>query len=128
MVLIRVDLPQPFGPRIATCSPAPMLSVISWSTCFSPSITVIRLKASRAGVSLSGFSSVFTVREYTSKHAKKRRDFLATTILLGRVRAIGFEFDYGQRLHERYSAAGPGGFRCERPIGHQHWSRRHSHG
>ena len=25
MVLMSVDLPQPFGPRMATCSPAPML-------------------------------------------------------------------------------------------------------
>src|ERR1700677_2540011 len=98
MVLIKVDLPQPFGPRIATCSPAPMLSVMSWSTCLSPSITLIRLKANRAGVSESGLNSVFTVREYTSRHAKKRRVLPAAIILLGRVRAIGFEFDHGQRL------------------------------
>src|ERR1700730_8297940 len=104
MVLIRVDLPQPFGPRIATCSPAPMLSVMSWSTCLSPSITVIRLKANRAGIFVSGFNSVFTVREYTSRHAKRRCDFSGTTILFGGIWAIGFEFNHGQRLHKRYSA------------------------
>jgi hypothetical protein len=42
MVLINVDLPQPFGPRIATCSPAPILSVMSWSTLVLPSITETR--------------------------------------------------------------------------------------
>src|ERR1700683_2229006 len=128
MVLIKVDLPQPFGPRIATCSPAPMLRVMSWSTCLSPSITVIRLKANKAGVSGSGVNSVFTVREYTSKHAKKGCRSASAAVLSGRVRAVGFEFDHGQRIRERYSAAGPGGFFAERRIGYQYRLRRHSRG
>lgn len=59
MVLIKVDLPQPFGPRIATCSPAPMRSVMSWSTRLSPSITETCWKASKAGAE-------FISREYTA--------------------------------------------------------------
>src|ERR1700733_9332450 len=60
MVLINVDLPQPFGPRIATCSPAPMRTEISCSTRLSPSMTETCWKASKGG------NSLFIVREYTS--------------------------------------------------------------
>lgn len=64
MVLIKVDLPHPFGPRMATCSPAPILSVMSSSTRFSPSMTETCWKASKAG------ASVFIVREYTASMRK----------------------------------------------------------
>ena len=65
MVLISVDLPQPFGPRIATCSPAPILSVMSWSTCLSPSMT-------RHGGKLAGRVGLqrFIVGEYTARMRK----------------------------------------------------------
>src|SRR5438445_9609930 len=39
MVLIRVDLPQPLGPRMAMCSPLEMCNEISCSTTFSPRAT-----------------------------------------------------------------------------------------
>src|SRR5438874_6343870 len=39
MVLISVDLPQPFGPRMATCSPASMRRFTSCSTTLSPRAT-----------------------------------------------------------------------------------------
>src|SRR2546428_11591178 len=39
MVLIRVDLPQPLGPRMAMCSPLEMRREISSSTTFSPRAT-----------------------------------------------------------------------------------------
>src|SRR6516165_209252 len=42
MVLISVDLPEPFGPRMHTCSPAPMESVTSSSAARGPRITVTR--------------------------------------------------------------------------------------
>src|SRR5437868_6920346 len=39
MVLMSVDLPQPFGPRMATCSPASMRRFTSCSTTLSPRAT-----------------------------------------------------------------------------------------
>src|ERR1022692_3262047 len=48
MVLISVDLPQPFGPRMAACSPAWMRRVMSWRTVLSPRITVMLWKSSKA--------------------------------------------------------------------------------
>ena len=99
MVLIRVDLPQPFGPRIATCSPAPMLSVMSWSTCLSPSITETRWKANRGGRIGGGVLIRFSRFESILADMRKSAcDLPAATLLLGRVRAIGLEFDHGQRL------------------------------
>src|ERR1700733_5585608 len=65
MVLIKVDLPQPFGPRIATCSPASIRSVTSCSTCLSPSMTETLWKASKAAVSGVLVNSMFTGGEYT---------------------------------------------------------------
>src|ERR1700748_2380517 len=45
MVLMRVDLPQPFGPRMQTCSPEPILSEMSWRAARSPRMTVTWLRA-----------------------------------------------------------------------------------
>src|SRR5580698_6483446 len=42
MVLMSVDLPQPLGPRMATCSPTPIRKLTSRSTVFSPRITQTR--------------------------------------------------------------------------------------
>src|SRR5579883_1394897 len=39
MVLMRVDLPQPLGPRMATCSPLAICREISCRTIFSPRAT-----------------------------------------------------------------------------------------
>src|SRR5882762_4949568 len=39
MVLMSVDLPQPFGPRIATCSPASTRRLKSSSATLSPRMT-----------------------------------------------------------------------------------------
>src|SRR5579872_315615 len=50
MVLIKVDLPQPFGPRMATCSSAPMLRLKSSSATFCPRITRRLRKSSSAGL------------------------------------------------------------------------------
>ena len=130
MVLIRVDLPQPFGPRIATCSPAPMLSVMSWST---------RLAAQHHGNAVEGQQSgsigcliLIRYSRFESILANMLKSaamvFAIGIILLRRVRAIGLEFDHGQRFQERHSAAGSGDFFGERPVGHQHWSRRRAHG
>src|SRR6266849_1625396 len=49
MVLIRVDLPQPFGPRMATCSSPRITRLKSFRTTLSPRITEIFCKSSRAG-------------------------------------------------------------------------------
>src|ERR1700676_13161 len=55
MVLISVDLPQPFGPRMAACSPAWMRRAMSWRTVFSPRITVRLRKSSNGGVGVGGW-------------------------------------------------------------------------
>src|SRR5579862_6754468 len=49
MVLISVDFPQPFGPRIATCSPAPIVSEKSRSAMLAPRITVTLRSSIRGG-------------------------------------------------------------------------------
>src|SRR5208282_5037466 len=52
MVLISVDLPQPFGPRMQTCSPASMRSETPSSagrSVDSPRTTVTSCKARRGG-------------------------------------------------------------------------------
>src|SRR5579864_1247199 len=48
MVLISVDLPHPLGPRIATCSSAPMHNVKLSSAIFCPRITQM-LRKSNSG-------------------------------------------------------------------------------
>src|SRR5215831_10781539 len=45
MVLISVDFPQPFGPRMATCSPSRIESVIPSRAIFSPRYTVTLLNS-----------------------------------------------------------------------------------
>src|SRR5713101_3059846 len=49
MVLMSVDLPQPFGPRMQTCSPAAICTVTSSNAARSPRMTVICLRESRGG-------------------------------------------------------------------------------
>src|ERR1700687_2040025 len=49
MVLISVDLPQPFGPKMHTCSPASMRKEMSSSAARSPRITVTCCSASNGG-------------------------------------------------------------------------------
>src|SRR6266852_9983465 len=62
MVLISVDLPQPFGPRIHTCSPHAIFRVMSRSATRSPRITLARSKESRgAGVKFILGSMAWTV-------------------------------------------------------------------
>src|SRR5580700_2834484 len=50
MVLINVDFPQPFGPRMHTCSPESMRKVTSSSAARSPRITVTWFSDKRAGL------------------------------------------------------------------------------
>src|SRR5579871_1182827 len=52
MVLMRVDLPQPLGPRIAICSPALTERLMSWRTMFSPRATFTWARC-RKGVMLT---------------------------------------------------------------------------
>src|SRR5712664_4994109 len=47
MVLISVDLPQPFGPKMHTCSPHAISRSMPWRAARSPRITLTRLKESR---------------------------------------------------------------------------------
>src|ERR1035441_1980619 len=49
MVLISVDLPQPLGPRMATCSPTPTRRLTSRRTVFSPRITHTRSSSMSGG-------------------------------------------------------------------------------
>src|ERR1035438_2152091 len=51
MVLISVDLPQPLGPRMGTCSSASMRRLKSSSAIFCPRITRKLRKSSRGGLS-----------------------------------------------------------------------------
>src|SRR5690242_19715647 len=48
MVLMSVDFPQPFGPRMATCSPGSMRSVMLCRTVFNPRATDTSRKSSSA--------------------------------------------------------------------------------
>src|ERR1035438_5013949 len=50
MALMKVDLPQPFGPMMATCSPAPIFSETSFRASVSPRITVTRSNSMSAGL------------------------------------------------------------------------------
>src|SRR5713226_6963056 len=52
MALMRVDFPEPFGPRIATCSPAAIDSVIRSSAIFSPRWTVTFRNSISGGIGL----------------------------------------------------------------------------
>src|SRR6478735_5746122 len=49
MALIRVDLPEPFGPRIATCSPRAIWRVRFRLMTLSPRIRVTPAKSMRRG-------------------------------------------------------------------------------
>src|SRR5262249_44009931 len=49
MVLMSVDLPQPFGPRIAMCSPDPMVRLIFRRAIFSPRMTVTLRRSIKGG-------------------------------------------------------------------------------
>src|SRR5277367_6214263 len=66
MVLISVDLPQPFGPRIATRSLLSTRRVKSLSTIFSPRITRTFCRSSRAGD-----REIIVVRVYDTVGPKK---------------------------------------------------------
>src|ERR1017187_8175550 len=66
MVLISVDLPQPLGPRMATCSPTPMRRLTSRSTIFLPRITQTR------SMSISGRSSDGTGQQLLQLAARQR--------------------------------------------------------
>src|ERR1039458_975629 len=54
MVRMRVDLPQPLGPRMATCSPALMERLTSWRTTRSPSATFTSRIRRKCFASLGG--------------------------------------------------------------------------
>src|SRR5437867_710236 len=54
MVLMRVDLPQPFGPRMATCSPIGIDRVMRSSTIRLPRNTVASRNSSRGSIKESG--------------------------------------------------------------------------
>src|SRR5262252_5660218 len=52
MVFINVDLPQPFGPRTATCSPTPICKDTRSKTTALPRITETFLNSISAGSSI----------------------------------------------------------------------------
>jgi len=61
MVLISVDLPQPFGPKMHTCSPHTISRVMSWMATRSPRMTVTCARESRgAGMEFILGSMVLT--------------------------------------------------------------------
>src|SRR5580692_3920693 len=75
MVLISVDLPQPFGPNMQTCSPAPMRSDTPSSAGRaedSPRTTVTSCKA-RSGGGV-GISDSINMRSILSEQAAKKRN------------------------------------------------------
>src|SRR2546430_7286617 len=47
MVLIKVDLPPPFGPNMQTCSPEAISRLMSWRATRSPRMTVTCARESR---------------------------------------------------------------------------------
>src|SRR6202011_806570 len=50
MVLMRVDLPQPLGPRMAMCSPAAMERLMSCRTVLSPRATLTCWSSRKGGI------------------------------------------------------------------------------
>src|SRR4051812_40486174 len=56
MALMSVDLPQPLGPRIATCSPTPIRRETSFNASVSPRITDTLWNSIRAGVNSPCYS------------------------------------------------------------------------
>src|SRR5262249_61673682 len=54
MTLIRVDLPHPFGPRIAMCSPTPTVSDTSFKARIAPRMTETFSNSIKAGRSMLG--------------------------------------------------------------------------
>src|SRR5277367_958329 len=96
MVLMNVDLPQPLGPRMATCSPAWMRRVMLWRTVFSPRITEMLVKWSSGGwelvvggwVSAVSVISVSIFREYTAsmlKHTVVSGLLMTSSLLFGQL-------------------------------------------
>src|SRR5579863_4764675 len=77
MVLISVDFPQPFGPRMATCSPALIRRLKSSSATLSPRMTRTFFKSTRAGSMASPKLSMIskTLLYHTSFAVKPRRHF-----------------------------------------------------
>src|SRR5579863_2752714 len=75
MVLISVDFPQPFGPRMATCSPALIGRLKSSSATLSPRMTRTFFKSTRAGSMASPKLSMIskTLLYHTSFAVKQRR-------------------------------------------------------
>src|SRR5579863_6434492 len=67
MVLMKVDFPQPFGPRMARFSPAPMRSVKSSSATFCPRMTRRLQKSRRGGCRAMGSEVLFSVDEGVSR-------------------------------------------------------------
>src|ERR1700722_14241238 len=52
MVLMRVDLPQPLGPRRAMCSPVATVRLMSWRTMFSPRATLTFFRCRKGAMSI----------------------------------------------------------------------------
>src|ERR1035437_5514616 len=50
MVLISVDLPQPLGPRMATCSPASIFRLMSCRTVLAPRATLTCSSSRKDGI------------------------------------------------------------------------------
>src|SRR5215831_1948122 len=65
---MSVDLPQPFGPRMHTCSPAAISRFTSRSAAWSPRITVTFFSERRGGATESFTSSgTFPLRAHLNR-------------------------------------------------------------
>src|SRR5579871_5895040 len=103
MVLISVDFPHPFGPRMAACSPARMRRVMSWRTVLPPRITVMLRKSRSAGGMIA--ASILN-------HDKTSLLCGSFHVQFAAFRATRFEFGNGYRQPEHKSATRHGRIRC----------------
>src|SRR5215469_137688 len=84
MVLINVDLPQPFGPRIATCSPWPIRRLKSRSAVLAPRITVTLRSSMRGGFGIRNlYGSFETVAPRRILFAAVLAGLAALTVVAG---------------------------------------------
>src|ERR1700722_12330611 len=69
MVLMRVDFPQPFGPRMATCSPELIRRLKLSRATLSPRMTCTFCKSTRAGSMGSPKPSIIT--KFSPSHTQE---------------------------------------------------------
>ena len=97
MVLISVDLPQPFGPRMATCSSAPMRRLKLSSAIFWPRMTRRLWKSSRGGGSCCSIVQVYVILNPALRPGEGRDALHSTQSERARVRLFCRNNGYRQR-------------------------------